>query len=111
MWLAGWGLFVIAGVFLCGLMVGCSKEPTGTYETKFMGATMTVELKADHKCRLSVGDSHGKPESTDGEYTVNGDQITLNLGGDSGADKIVLTNKDGFLEGNYMDASLKFTRK
>ena len=80
------GVFAVV-VCLGAAMLACGGKVEGkyTYKGTQMGVTMkqTIELKKDNKCTITVEVDGETGESLEGTYKIDGDKITITIGGDS----------------------------
>jgi hypothetical protein len=90
-------------------LVGCSKEPSGTYEANYQGATMTLDFKSGHKVHASMHAGPTATEGADADYTMKDDRITLTIPGSPVP--MELTKNGNSLDGNIMGQAIKFTKK
>jgi hypothetical protein len=90
-------------------LVGCSKEPSGTYEANFHGATMTLDFRSGHKVHSSMHDGPTAIDGTDSDYTMKDNKITLTIPGSPMP--LELTKNGDSLDGNVMGETIKFVKK
>jgi hypothetical protein len=96
-------------VLLSSLVVGCSKGPSGVYEAKQAGETLSIEFKSDNKVTMSHTGLDGKPETEDGTYTIEGDKVTVKI--PSAPVALDFTYKGSTVEGSFLGATITFTKK
>jgi hypothetical protein len=95
-------LLIIAFVALMALTIpGCpSGNPSGKYQDD--SGAVSVEFKSGNKAyvTLPIG-------TTQCDYEVDGDKITLKMPGDKGGNVVLTKKSDGSLDGGMMLGTLK----
>ena len=103
------GIFAaLVSCFLLGCTGGSGDALSGTYVAKNPDGSMTLEFKAGNKVRLTMLEKGGKPDISDGDYMIDGDQVTVQV---PGGIPMVLTRKGGVLEGDVASQILRFSKK
>ena len=83
---------------------------SGTYQaTGSDGGTMTLEFKSGGKVRMTMQEPGGQPDPADGDYMIDGNNVTIQIPG--GMMPLVLVRNGNRLDANFMGEILHFTKK
>jgi hypothetical protein len=83
---------------------------SGTYQaTGSDGGTMTLEFKSGGKVRMTMQEPGGQPDPADGDYMIDGNNVTIQVPG--GMMPLVLVRNGDRLDANFMGEILHFTKK
>jgi hypothetical protein len=104
--LAGLGLAAL--LFLAGCTPGGGGGLSGTYEAKDGENGMTLVFKSGGKVQVTTQQGGGQPEVSEGDFMVNGNQITVQI---PGGMPLQLTRNGKTLDASMMGQILHFTRK
>jgi hypothetical protein len=101
--LAGLALVLVAACNTTG-----GGDLSGTYQTKDQNGSMTLEFKSGHKVHLTMQESGGQPDNSDGDYLIDGNKVTIQV---PGGMPFVLVRSGKTLEGSMMGQILHFEKK
>ena len=81
---------------------------SGTYESKSSDGTMTLEFKSGGKVHLTMQQAGGQPDNSDGDYLINGNNVTVQV---PGGMPITLTRNGKNLDAQMLGQIMHFTKK
>jgi hypothetical protein len=81
---------------------------SGTYEAKQPEGTFTIDFKSGGKVEMTMQETGGKPETSNGDFLVDGNKVTIQV---PGGMPLVLVKNGKVLEANMMGQILHFEKK
>jgi len=92
------------------LLAACPPKTdlSGTYESSDKEGVMTIEFKGGGKVHMTMQETGGQPQSSDGDVLIDGNKVTIQI---PGGMPLSLTRNDNTLEGSFMGQVLRFTKK
>ncbi len=96
-------MFLLAG---CG--GGGSGDLSGTYQAGDKDGTMTLEFKSGHKVHLTMQPTGGQPDTSDADYMIDGNKVTIQV---PGGMPLALVRNGNTLEGDLMGQIMHFVKK
>ena len=99
----------LAGTVLL-FLAGCPPKSglSGTYEAKSAEGTMTLEFKSGNKVHMTMQPAGGAAENSDGDYMINGNQVTVQI---PGGMPMQLTRNGNTLDASMFGQILHFEKK
>ncbi len=102
-----------SGLLVLALLLPAACTPkgstlSGVYESADKEGTMTIEFKAGGKVHMTMQQSGGPSDASDGDFTIDGNKVTIQL---PGGMPLSLTRNGDVLEGPFMGEMLRFTKK
>lgn len=92
------------------LLLGACPPPglSGTYEAKQPEGTFTIDFKSGGKVEMTMQETGGKAETSNGDFLVDGDKVTIQI---PGGMPMVLVKNGKVLDANMMGQILHFEKK
>jgi hypothetical protein len=81
---------------------------SGTYEAKDQNGSMTLEFKSGGKVHLIMQQAGGQPDASDGDYLINGNNVTVQV---PGGMPLTLVKNGKTLDANMMGQIMHFAKK
>jgi len=98
----------LAALLLAACTPGGGGGLSGTYEARDQNGSMTLEFKSGGKVHLTMQQAGGQPDNSDGDYLINGNNVTVQV---PGGMPITLTRNGKNLDAQMLGQIMHFTKK